>query len=275
MVRTTLPLAICLFVSFTGCEKKEQSNASLAVHTRTITVFAAASTTDVMREAGRRFETATGTKVAFSFDSSSNLAKQLKAGAPADIFISADQNWMNDVAASGEIQATTREDLLGNELVFIAPVRHELTMDMSKDFDFRKSLPQIKRIAVGDPAHVPAGRYAKQALESLGWWTALEPLLIPAQDVRAALRLVELEEADAGIVYSTDAELSNKLKVIATFPPDTHEPIRYPVALCTSARDGASDFLKLLRSAEMVKVFEQAGFVVIPAATSGARGSGH
>src|SRR5687768_16517737 len=122
MTRTTLPLAISLFVGLIGCEEREQSNASVAVQTRTITVFAAASTTDVMREAGRRFETATGTKVAFSFDSSSNLAKQIKAGAPADIFISADQKWMDDVAASGEIQANSREDLLGSVLVFVAPV---------------------------------------------------------------------------------------------------------------------------------------------------------
>lgn len=247
-----------------GCEKKQPGTSSATTPAQ-VTVFAAASTTDVMREAGRRFgEAHAGITIVFNFDASSNLAKQIKAGAPAEIFISADERWMDDVAAAGEIQEGTRTALLGNALVLIAPASGEQpSVEMKRDFDFVASNPRVKRIAVGDPAHVPAGRYARQALESLGWWASVEPLLVPAQDVRAALRLVELGEADAGIVYSTDAAQSRKVKVVAVFPGDTHEPIRYPVALCNGASPNAAEFVRFLRTPEMAGVFEGAGFRVL------------
>ena len=247
---------LILIAALAGCEHATPKQ---------ITVFAAASTTDVMGEAGRRFEAETGMKIAFSFDASSNLAKQIKAGAPADVFLSADEEWMDAAAASGDIRPDSREDLLGNELVLIAPTAHPFDAKMSKDFDFAASLPQIKRIAVGDPSHVPAGRYAKQSLDHLGWWAGLEHRLLPAQDVRAALRLVEINEADAGIVYATDAKSSDKVVVIAAFPGDSHEPIRYPIALCKSASPAATDFISFLRTPEIVQVFEKAGFRVLPA----------
>jgi molybdate transport system substrate-binding protein len=255
-------IALVFLVAAAGCKQQPASMAARDT-TSPITVFASASTTDVLREAGRLYETAKGMKVVFSFDSSSNLAKQIKAGAPADIFLSADQKWMDDVAAAGEIQAGTRADLLGNTLVLIAPSGSTFDVTMSSDFDFAASHPAVKRIAVGDPSHVPAGRYAKQALESVEWWTDLEPLLIPAQDVRAALRLVELQEADAGIVYATDARQSDKIAVIAAFPSNTHEAIRYPIALTKDASPAAADFLAFLRSPEVTRVFEHAGFEVI------------
>lgn len=258
-MKSTILAQLILIIAFFPACKRHQPPAAVAQ----VTVFAAASTTEVLREAGKQFEAKTGVKVVFSFDSSSNLAKQIRAGAPADIFISADQKWMDDVVATGAIRADTRQDLLANELVLIAPAGKTFEVQMTKEYDFANRLPQVKRIAVGDPAHVPAGRYARQALESLGWWTSLESMLIPAQDVRAALRLVEIGEVDAGVVYSTDAQQSDKVSVIAAFPSESHEPIHYPIVQCSGSK-AAADFIQFLRSGEMTKVFENAGFRVLP-----------
>jgi len=269
-MRTFIAFGFVLWCAGTACNRQTPSNGALNPDAKHLTVFAAASTIDVMQEAGRRFEASTGTKVAFSFDSSSNLARQIKAGAPVDVFISADEKWMDDVASAGELQTSTRQDLLGNQLVLIAPAGKGFEMRMTKDFAFATSLPQIRRIAVGDPSHVPAGRYARQALESLGWWNSLQESLVPTQDVRAALKLVEIGEADAGIVYTTDSKQSDKVRVVATFPSETHDPIRYPVAVCKDGSPVAIEYLRFLRTIEMKQVFEQAGFVVLP--PSGDRG---
>lgn len=247
-----------------GCQRT-QPDSGKASSPQRIIVFAAASATDVMREAGRRFEEACdGVTVMFSFDSSSSLARQIRAGAPAEVFLSADERWMDDVEAAGALRAGSRSALLGNTLVLIAPSGGpRVNVEMSRDFPLVASNPHVKRFALGDPAHVPAGRYARHALESLGWWGALQPLLIPAQDVRAALRLVEMGEADAGIVYATDAASSQKVTVVGEFPGDAHEPIRYPVALCHLASENAAEFLRFLRSPEMGEVFQDAGFRVL------------
>ena len=247
-----------------GCDKPSESRRS-----RAITVFAAASTTDVLREAGRLFEAETGMKVVFSFDASSSLARQIREGAPADVFISADTNWMDEVIKAGEMQEATRATLLANSLVLIAPAGRPIKVEMTREFEFTSALPDIRRIAVGDPAHVPAGRYARQALESLGWWESLQPLLIPAMDVRAAQRLVELGEADLGIVYATHAKALLKASVVAIFPADLHAPIEYPLALCKDAATGAADFVNFLRSPRIRQLFEDAGFRVSPAVASG------
>ena len=171
-----------------GCERRASTPEA---GVRQITVFAAASTADVLRTIAAAHEKRTGVRVAFSFDASSTLAKQIKAGGPAEVFISADQKWMDDVESAGALDKGTRVDLLANRLVLIAPVDRAFEARIARDFDLAQSLPQIGRIAVGDPAHVPAGRYARQALEWLGWWTALEPRLMPATDVRAALLMDE------------------------------------------------------------------------------------
>jgi molybdate transport system substrate-binding protein len=226
---------------------------------RPFVVFAAASTTDVIGEAARRFQENTGVNVVLSFDSSSNLARQIKAGAPVDVFLSADEAWMNDLEAAGAVRTESRIDLLSNELVLITPTDKPLELRPTTDFDFVVRLPQVKRIAVGDPAHVPVGRCARQTLESLRWWATLQPLLIQTQDARAALRLVELGEADAGIVYVTDAQSSKKVGVAAIFPSHLHEPIRYPIAACKNSPT-ATQFIEYLRSVEMSRIFEQAGF---------------
>ncbi|MFO0874157.1 MAG: molybdate ABC transporter substrate-binding protein [Phycisphaerales bacterium] len=255
-----------------ACERPKQAAAPSATSAPStpVTVFAAASTTDVLTEAAKRFEALHGVKVVLSVDASSNLAKQIKLGSPADVFISADQKWMDDVVAAKAVRADTRQDLLANELVMIAPVGRKFEVEPMKGFDFAARLPQVKRIALGDPSHVPAGRYAQQALTALGWWEALQPRLLPAQDVRAALRLVEIEEADAGIVYATDAKHSEKVVVVAEFPADLHDPIRYPVALCTQSAS-AAQFVEFLRTPDMIDVFTKAGFTVVSAAAPAGR----
>ena len=246
-----------VLIALAGCGPSEKPAAP------TLTVFAAASTTDVITDAAKAFEQQTGTKVVCSFDSSSMLAKQIKGGAKVDVFISADVKWMDDVAAAGSINTATRHDLLGNSLVLIAPKGKAFEVTMSKDFDFAAKLPQISRIAVGDPAHVPAGRYAQAALEYLGWWESLKDKLMPAADVRGALKLVELGEADAGIVYSTDAMASNKVEVVAAFPADSHPPVVYPIAATKDAGAQAAEFIKFLETPAMVGMFEKHGFVVL------------
>ena len=268
-------LVVALFVAFlVACERKPESANSGpepagGATPKSLTVFAAASTTNVIQEIADRFEAAHGVKIKCSFAASSTLAQQIKAGAPADIFISADQPWMDDVEAAGAIQSDSREDLLGNHLVMIAPAGKPFKVTMSREFDFAASLPEVRRIAVGDPTHVPAGRYAQQALQRLGWWTGVEPRLITAENARAAVRLVEIGEADAGIVYSTDARSTSKVIAIGQFPAESHEPIRYPVALCRNASADAAKFMAFLRSPEAAGVFEKAGFIVLPPRSGG------
>ena len=228
-----------------------------------VVVFAAVSTSDVVSEAARLYmERDPTTRIDCSFDASSNLAKQIKAGAPAQIFISADVRWMDDLASAQAIEPHSRTELFSNELVLIALKGHPLMSGAQAEFDIAAGLKQVHRIAIGDPSHVPAGRYAKQALESLNCWSDAEQRLLPAQDVRSALRLVERGEADVGIVYRTDANASNLVQILATFPADSHERITYPAALCRSAGEPAARFFDYLRSPEARELYRKHGFNV-------------
>lgn len=228
-----------------------------------VVVFAAASTSEVMRDLGLRYQSERGVRVTLSLDSSSTLAKQIEAGAPADVFVSADQKWMDHVESAGFIHRESRRDLLGNRLVMITPRDRPISVEPTRAFDAAARLTEVKRLAIGDPAHVPAGRYARQALESLGWWGVLERRILGTPDVRAALRLVETGEADAGIVYATDAKSSARVVVVAVFPEKCHEPIRYPVALTSRAGPEAAEFLKFLRTPAAAHRLEEAGFTVL------------
>ena len=256
-----------------GCGSPNDSSRPTDAAGSALIVFATASSTDVMREAGRRFEASTGTRVQFNFAASSTLAQQIRSGAPADIFLSASVEWMDHVERSGGLTAGSRIDLLGNRLVLIAPVGDEFggefggvfEVDISAEIDVAAHLPGVQRIAMGDPAHVPAGRYARSALETLGWWSAWEPRIIPTVDTRAALRLVEIGEVDAGVVFATDAARSQRVSIIAAFPPGTHEPIVYPAAICAGAHPQAAAFLLFLQQDAMIEFFEQAGFTVLTA----------
>jgi len=229
---------------------------------RSVTVFTAASATDVIEEAALRFEAQFGTHVSINADASSSLARQILAGAPADVFLSANQVWMDELVRAGAVNADSRTSLLANQLVIIVPHGRDFDVEMTPMLDGMRMPPGVTRIAVADPDHVPAGQYARQALQSLGWWEAWSPLLIPTKDVRAALRLVELGEADAGIVYETDARRSQHVDVMAIFPRASHDAIEYPIALCTDSPDAVA-FIAFLHSEEMRAVFEAAGFSVV------------
>ena len=196
-----------------------------------ITVFAAASLTNALQDIAAAYKKEKNVEVVSSFASSSTLARQIEAGAPADLFISADQKWMDYAAEKKAIDAATRETLLGNSLVVVAP-----KASAQADFTINKETHWISllnggRLAVGDPEHVPAGIYAKEALQKLGAWETLSPKLAPAEDVRGALALVERNEAPLGIVYGSDAVASKGVKVVATFPEDSHKKVEYPVAI--------------------------------------------
>lgn len=197
-----------------------------------------------------------------SFASSSALVKQIEQGAPADLFISADQAWMDVAQRKNLIRPDTRRDLLGNELVIVAPKGRPFAVLIEPEFAFADAFPG--RLAIGDPTSVPAGAYAKEALEKLGWWPRLEDRLAPGADVRATLRLVELGEADLGIVYRTDAARSTKVEILAGIPGRLHQPIAYPAALTTGAKPAATAFLAWLAGDEAMAIWRRHGFLAAP-----------
>ena len=213
-----------------------------------ITVFAASSLTQPLGDLAPVFTAQSGSRVRFSFAATSTLARQIESGAGADVFISADETWMTYLADRHLIAPGTRVDLLGNRLVLVVPADRPVTVSLAPGFDLA-SLLGHGRLATGDPAHVPAGRYARQALTALGVWRIAEHRLVPAESVRAALVLVERGEVPAGIVYETDAAASHKVRVAGIFPEATHDPIVYAAAI-VAGRDtpGARTFLAFLRS---------------------------
>lgn len=229
-----------------------------------VTVFAAASLTDAVERIAARYEAETGTPVRLSFASSSTLARQITAGAPAQIYLSANERWMDHVAEAGLIEPETRVSALGNRLVLIAPADSALDdVAVDGELDLTAMLAEGERIAVGDPDHVPAGLYAKDALESLGLWEASADRLARTADVRAALALVATGEAPSGIVYATDAAVSDDVKVLGRFPEGSHTPITYPFAIIEGAAEPpVKDLFAYLRGAEATAVFEDAGFTV-------------
>ncbi len=227
-----------------------------------ITVFAAASLTDALTDIGKTYRAKTGNDAVFAFASSSTLARQIEAGAPAQIFVSADEQWMNDVDAHGLVEPGTRLEPLGNALVLIAPSGSRLApMAINRGLDWLKLLGADGRLSVGDPDHVPAGIYAKEALIKLGAWTTMESRLARAEDVRGALALVERGECPLGIVYATDASASAKVKVVGQFPPDTHSSIVYPFAILKGqASPDVRAFFAYLTGPEAMAIFRRYGF---------------
>jgi molybdate transport system substrate-binding protein len=226
-----------------------------------VTVFAASSASDCLNAIARTYEAARKVTVRLNLASSSVLARQIDQGARCDVFLSADIEWMDYLAQRTNIQAATRQNLLGNRLVIVTPANRPLAVKMDRSFDLPKSF--AGRLAVGDPDHVPAGKYAKEALQNMGWWDGLKDRLAPAENVRAALLLVERGETDAGIVYATDARASKAVTVAAEFPEDSHKPIRYPAALCVGAGAEARAFLDYLTGKEAAAVWTAAGFAVL------------
>jgi molybdate transport system substrate-binding protein len=235
---------------------------------KSLTVFAAASMKNALDEVDAAYTAKTGVKVVASYAASSALAKQIEQGAPADVFVSADTDWMNYAISKKDINEPTRVDLLGNSIVLIAPKDSSIgNVTIGQGFDLAK-LAGDGKIATGDVKAVPVGKYAKAALEKLGAWQAAEPKFAMAESVRAALTLVARGEAVLGIVYSTDAKVEPGVKIVGTFPADSHPPIIYPVAATTTAKPEAADYLAYLRSSASKTVMEKYGFTFLIHPTS-------
>ena len=246
-----LLLALCLMI------------APLVARAQQLTVFAAASLTDAMKDVSAQWVRLGHQPLRMSFGSSSTLARQIEQGAPADLFASADEKWMDYLADRKLIAADTRKDLLGNDLVLVVSAEKPQRVTIGPGFDLLGMLGPNGRVATGDPAHVPVGIYAEQALRKLGIWDAVSTHLARTEDVRAALLLVERGEAPAGIVYATDAAVSKGVTVAGVFPADSHDPVSYPFAL-TKAGDTpeARALMAFLAGPQARAIFVARGFKV-------------
>lgn len=227
-----------------------------------ITVFAAASLTDALNEINSVWAKETHHSAAISFAASSALARQIEAGSPADLFISADTAWMDYLDQRSLVQHRTRRDLLGNHLVLIEPASSHARIAIVPHFDLAGALGS-GRLAVADPDSVPAGKYAKASLTALGVWDSVANRLARAENVRIALKYVARGDVPFGIVYTTDAMAEPLVRIGATFPDATHPPIVYPVALTTNARPLAREFLSYIAGAHASAIFRKDGFVVL------------
>jgi molybdate transport system substrate-binding protein len=235
---------------------------------RTITVFAAASMKNALDDVNAAFLKASGIKVVTSYAASSALAKQIEQGAPADVFASADFDWMDYGAGKKLIKEDTRVNLLGNRLVLIAPKDSKIAdVTIGPNFHLAKLIGD-GRIATAEVRSVPVGKYAKSALEKFGIWGSVEKKFAMADNVRAALALVARGEAVLGIVYETDAKVEPGVKIVAAFPADSHPPIVYPIAATATAKPEAAAYLAFLRSGVAKAVFEQYGFTFLVRSTS-------
>lgn len=223
-----------------------------------VTVFAATSLTDALKEVAQGFEKSTGHKVVFNLGGSNDLARQIKAGAPADVFFSADKAQMDGLEQAGLVRAQDRVDVLSNVLVVVVPASSSARLSAPRD------LLSVKRLALADPQAVPAGVYARAWLESAGLWERLEGRVVPTLNVRAALSAVESENADAGIVYRTDAATSKRVKVAFEVPREQGPAIVYPLApIAASKRFVTGDLVRYLLSARAREVYARHGFVVL------------
>ncbi|KTL60822.1 molybdate transporter [Photorhabdus laumondii subsp. laumondii] len=229
--------------------------------TEKVTLFAAASLTNALDDIAALYKREKRGEVVASYAASSILARQIEQGAPADIFISADQQWMDYVAGKKLIIDETRLTMLGNQLVLIAPKASRLNkVDINKETKW-KSLLEDGRLAVGDPDHVPVGIYAKESLQYLGAWERVNPLLARTSNVRSGLALVERAEVPLGIVYGSDAVASDKVKVVGVFPEESHKPIEYPMAIIKDHSNlTVLDFYEYLKTPKAVEIFKRYGF---------------
>lgn len=223
-------------------------------------VLAAASLQESLNAAADGWAHKGHPRPVISFAATSALAHQVEAGAPADLFISADENWMDYVARKGKVRAATRVSFLFNELVLIAPAESKVHLVIAPKFPLARALGD-GRLAMADPDSVPAGKYGKQALTRLGVWRSVQPKVVGAENVRAALKLVEIGEAPLGIVYTTDALADKGVRIVGTFPSGSHAPISYPVAALTASTNrDAEGFRRYLLSSEGKAIFRRFGF---------------
>jgi len=232
-----------------------------AAQPTSLKIFAAASLTNALQDIGKLYTQHSGTPVVFSFAASSTLARQIEAGANVDVFLAADEEWMDYLGQHNLIDATTRTNLLGNSLVMIAPIDSDVTITIQGGFKL-SSILKNDRLAIADPDTVPAGKYARSALQSLNLWNDVENKLVKADSVRSALMYVALKESPLGLVYVTDALLEKRVRVVYRFSETTHPPIVYPVATTSTASPTAKDFIQFLQSSEAQDVFVKYGFKV-------------
>ena len=233
-----------------------------------LTLFAAASMKNALDEIDAAYTAKTGVKISASYAASSTLAKQIEQGAPADIFVSADTDWMDYAAGKKNINEPTRVNLLGNSIVLIAPKDSKIdNVAIGPGFDL-STLAGDGKIATGDVKAVPVGKYAQAALEKLGAWQAAAPKFAMAESVRAALALVARGEAVLGIVYSTDAKVEPGVKIVGTFPADSHPAIIYPVAATSTAKPDATGYLAFLKTQAAKAIFEKYGFTYLVSPTT-------
>ncbi len=223
-------------------------------------VYAAASLTEVLQQVSADYRRDTGRVVRLSFGSTATLARQIEAGARADLFIAADRDWMDYVDQRSLIARGSRRDLLGNRLVLIAPAGSGTRLELKSGMTLRNALGPSGRLALADPASVPAGKYARSALRTLGAWDQVESRIVASDNVRMALLFVARGEAPLGVVYLTDAKAEPRVEVIGEFPAGSHPPIVYPAALTTAARTGSAEFLEYLAGAAARARFAAAGF---------------
>ena len=257
LAAATLALTAVMGMSRSGAEAQDK-----------ITVFAAASLKNALDDINAAWKGETGREATISYESSGMLAKQIEAGAPADLFISANVKWMDYLAEKNLIRADTEIKLLGNAIVLVAPKDSAAEVAIAPDFDLAGLLGDGK-LAMGDVKSVPAGTYGKAALEALGVWASVEPRIAQTANVRAALKLVATGEAALGIVYATDAVAEPDVKVIGTFPADTHPPIVYPATITAASKnEDAEAFLKYMQSAKARELLEAQGFKVLAPAAS-------
>lgn len=234
-----------------------------AAEKQPLVVFGAASLTDVLQQIGPLYTQQSNVPVKFSFAASSALAKQIESGAQADAFFSADQDWMNYLQERKLIQVGSRADLLGNRLALIAPKDSKVTVKLAKGAPLAAALGSNGRLSTGDPDSVPVGKYAKSALGNLDLWSAIEPRLVRADNVRVALMYVARGEAPLGIVYATDAAVEPQVRIVDLFPESSHAPITYPVAATTNASPDTQSFLAFLRGDKARAIFTKAGFNIV------------
>jgi molybdate transport system substrate-binding protein len=255
MITRRLSLAL-LFAALVGAAPAHTQG-------RDVLVFAAASLKNALDENATQWQRETGKKVVASYAASNTLIKQIEQGAPADIFISADIDWMDYGQQKDLIQPATRVNLLGNRIVLVAPKDSTISVNIQPGFDLAPLL-YGGRLAMGNVDVVPAGKYGKAALEKLGAWDGVKDRLAQAESVRAALLLVSRGEAPLGIVYQTDAASDPSVKIVGTFPESSHPPIIYPIALTKdSTNPDAQAFLNYLRSAPARPAFERQGFTLL------------
>lgn len=252
-------------LALAACDAGKPAETKPQAAEQPVVIFAAASLTDVMHEIGDLFAAKGHPAPQFSFAGSSALARQIEQGAAADAFVSADEDWMDFVAGKNLIDPATRQTLLTNTLVLVAPSGAPLNLEIRTGMDLAGALKGGK-LALADPDSVPAGKYAKQALEHLAVWPGIEKSVARAENVRAALRFVETGDAAAGIVYSTDAKAAgDTVLIVGEFPAGSHTPIIYPAALLAGKAEGPGKaFLDFLASDEAKAAFAAAGFGLSP-----------